>query len=168
MPRLSSKNRYRLLASLDTALALFVVFPLTCMYFRGIWDLIGYYVLPENPPLQYWVCVAIGQLQIAGLIILPFLDKHLDRSKKAKFWITSRLFMYVYTIPYMFYWHGLWLIMNFYLGTDWQYSAVTFFFCWMNLVLLGSCRSTMWPPFFIAVDTQPDSLRMCSRFKIKV
>ena len=159
-----------LLGVLDGLISLFVVFPFTCMYFRGAWDLVGHYVLPATPPLQYWVYVAIGHLQVLGLLGLPWLAARLDRPKRsrASFWILSRLFMYVYTASGMFYWHGLWRLLDFYLGTAWLESATTLVVTWSALCLLGSCRSAIWTPFFIAVDTERDALEQVTRFRCKV
>ena len=168
MPRIPFKRQYQLLSVLDSAIALLVVFPFSCMYWRGAWDVIDYYVLKGNAPLQYWVHVGIGQLQMVGLLCLPYLDQYLDHSKKLKFWIITRIFMYLHTLTYMFYWHGLWKLLNHYFGNDWQYSMVTLFIAWVALMVLGSCRSTMWPPFFISVDDQPEFLQASTRFHFKV
>ena len=70
------------LTFLDSVMALLVFFPMICLYWRGSWDLIGYYVLPNNVPLTYWVQFAIGACTAINYIFLPFLDKHVDKEKK--------------------------------------------------------------------------------------
>ena len=161
-------TRYMVLSVADSAIAFLVVFPLTCMYWRGIWDLIDYYFFPDFNPLTLWVQTAVGFLQVVGIIVLPVLDQHLDRSKTVSFVLISRVFMYLHALTYMFYWHGLWELVDHYFGVQWQYSLAVLVFAWFSLALLGGCRTAMWPPFFIFLDNHPKLLQTQTRFETKV
>ena len=163
----SLSARYILLSVADTAIALLLTFPLTCMYWRGIWDLIGHYVLTEKEPLSLWIQTSIGLLQLVGLMLLPLIGKYLNPSKKLTFWIYTRVFMYIHTVTYMFYWRGFWLLLNYHLPITWQYNVATLVASLLGLVLLGGLRSTMWPPFFITIDT-PDLFTCANRFGSQV
>ena len=78
------------LTILDSLMAYFVFFPMVCLYWRGSWDLIGYYVLPEHVPYNYWVHAAIGSCSVFDYLIIPLLDRNLDRNKKV-LWKISNL-----------------------------------------------------------------------------
>ena len=162
-----NRRRYQLLSIADAAVALFLTFPLTCMFWRGIWDLIGWYVLRNNTPLNYWVQTLIALLQMVGLMVLPLIEKYLSPAEKVGFWIVTRIFMYFHTLTFMFYWHGFWELLNYYLPLDWQSNALTLAVAYVCLALLGGCRSTMWPPFFIIID-KPDLFKCANRFGTKV
>lgn len=164
-------NRYRDLSILDTLIAIFLTFPFTVMFWRGIWDLIGWYVFRNNTPWNYWFMVLIALLQMVGLMLLPSIQTFKNRpaftnikhAKNVEFWIVTRLFMYLHTLTYMFFWHGFWELQNYYLGTNWRFNLISLFTSYFALAMLNGCRSTMWPPMFISLDT-PDVFYLASRF----
>ena len=75
------------LTLLDSLMAYFIFFPMVCFYWRGSWDLIGYYVLPGKEPLSYWVHAGIGACTAINYLWIPLLDKHVDKENKVS--ITS-------------------------------------------------------------------------------
>lgn len=168
-------NRYRDLSILDTLIAIFLTFPFTVMFWRGIWDLIGWYVFRNYTPWNYWFMVLIALLQMVGLMLLPSIQTFKNRpaftnikhAKNVEFWIVTRLFMYLHTLTYMFFWHGFWELQNHYLGTDWRFNLISLFTSYFALAMLNGCRSTMWPPMFISLDT-PDVFYLASRFDSSV
>ena len=160
--------RRRCLSILDTVLALVVIFPFALAYWRGIWDLLDYYVMPGKAPLRYWVYIGIGHLQMVGLMGLPYLDKTLDRSKKVRFWIITRIFLIINSVFFMTYWEGVWVLLNYYFGTDWEYSLPMLLFSWTVLGIFNGFRSLLWPPFIVGVDGQSDMLICQNKFKSKV
>ncbi len=62
---------------LDRLNASLIQFPTALMYFRGSWDLIGYY-MPANAPVTYWSQTLIGTCTVFNWLILPVLDKQLN------------------------------------------------------------------------------------------
>lgn len=60
------KNRYKdLIRVISVAVGII-------MFWRGIWGLLDYYLLPDNPPLSFGISLVIG------LVILYVDDRSLD------------------------------------------------------------------------------------------
>ncbi len=155
------------LKSADTVLACFFFFPVVCCYWRGSWDLIGYYTLSDHIPDNLWVMAGIGSCFYFNYLIVPILAKHLDPSKKITFFLVTRLFMTYHAALYMFFWRGYWELANYYGGTEWQESLITLSVILLLLSSIGCLRSTMWPPLSVSVDTKDDILDVSLRLNFK-
>ncbi len=160
-------NRQTVLMIADSLLATFVFFPVVCCYWRGSWDLIGYYTLPGHIPDNFWVIAGIGTFSYFNQLLLPLLDKYLDRSRKITFFLATRLFMNYHAALYMFFWRGYWELANYYGGTEWQESLITLSIILVMLGSIGCLRSSMWPPFLLFLDTRDDLLKVCLRLNFK-
>ena len=164
---LSSDSRYRLLAVADAAIALVLLMPLACMNWRGIWDLLYWYILRDKVPLNGWVMTLLGFLQMVGVMVLPLMMRHLDPSRKAQYWICTRVCLYLHYLTYCLFWCGLWQILDFYFPVSMQYDLLALTMSWLSLVLIGGCRSTIWLPFSVTLDT-PENFKVFTRFDTKV
>lgn len=155
------------LSILDSLLALFVFFPFTIFYWRGVWDLLGYYFLRSNKIRGIWILVGIG-LSVTYLLYFIFayvVDKKLKSiSSKWLNIIITRLCLVIYGFFFMFMWRGLWEMFNHYIGKDLKEGAISFA---VGVILISTIRCTktlMWPPMNIAVDFREDVIRPCCRF----
>ncbi len=153
---------------LDSCFALFLAFVATCFYWRGSWDTISVYVLPDSEPLNHWVRFAIGCCTALTYFSLPFVKEALHGTGKVTFLLGSRLFMIVHGIFYMFIWRGLWGLGDYYCGPDPKWAWVTLAVCYPLLLLLGASRQLMWPPYMAPNDERPDLLVAANRFQVQV
>ena len=153
---------------LDSFTALFIVFTATCFYWRGSWDTISAYVLPDNEPLNHWVRFAIGTGTSLTYFSLPFIKPLLDGRSKLVFIIGSRAFMIIHGILYMFIWRGLWGIGDYYIGKAPSWGWVNMVVTYVLLLASGTSRHLMWPPYIVPNDDRPDLLIAANRFQVEV
>jgi len=154
------------LTVVDTLWAFFVCFPILCSYWRGSWDLLGYYILPGYEPLNYWVMTAVGATYVGTFWFLPQIERYLHSSgtSRVKYVIISRALLMYQGLLFMFLWRGVWGLAEYYLGTELTHAWIWMAFTLVLLMLLGVLRSTLWPPYFVCVDTRKDLLKPIARF----
>jgi len=63
----------------DSLLCLLVFFPSMLCYWRGIWDLYGVYLFPDDPLWCDWATFALGCGALLGYFYQPALDHLLHR-----------------------------------------------------------------------------------------
>ncbi len=157
-----------LIRYLDSLIALFIVFVATCFYWRGSWDIITVYVLPDNEPLNHWVRYGIGICTCFTYFLLPHIKKALEHKSEICFVIASRCFMIFHGTLYMFHWRGLWGVAEYYQGTDPLWGWITLAVTYTLLVMLGCSRHILWPPFVVPIDRRESLLVACNRFGASV
>jgi len=99
----------------DCTLCIFVFFPSMVFYWRGIWDLLGVYIYPDNEPLCHWVITGIGSCTILSYGIFPLLTQALEGSRKSVYVLVTRTFMFIHGDLSMTYWRGVWMLGDYYL-----------------------------------------------------
>ena len=154
---------------MDSFLCLFVCYPMMVFYWRGIWDLWGVYIDPQEYPAPKWNILGISSLAFIGYFLGPFIQKKLDRDDVIKYTIVTRCFMFVYAAFYMGFWRSWWETLDHYF-TDHGLTAslINFFITYPILLLLRSSRSCIFPPMFILPDTRRGVLSPSTRFSTEV
>lgn len=161
----------------DSLLCCFLFFPAMMLYWRGIWDLWGVYIFPEQYPKQTWTLFAISLITIIGYFILPLIEtqranvaKQKDGSLYSKVVFPGffRAYFMVYASFYMCYWRAVWDLADYYLPTDLAGSLINLVCTYMALVVFRASRCCIFPPMFTLLDTRPDVLTVSTRFSTKV
>ena len=101
------------LHALDCALSLFLFFPSMLAYWRGIWDLLGVYIIPEQEPLCHWLTTGLGACALLNYFTLPLLDHWLSRDRRLTYFLVTRLHMVVMGLLNMAYWRGVSTLISF-------------------------------------------------------
>ena len=162
------KGISRSLQAGDSILCCFLFFPCMLCFWRGIWDLTGFYLNPDNTVEGDWLIFGVGCCSIVGYFTHPLLDKYLPRSNKILYVVVTRVYMYLHAILYMSYWRGVWELGEKYISEDRQVNLVLFVTFLLILLLLRSFRSALFPPFCVVLDTRDDLLEPAPRFGSKV
>lgn len=161
----------------DIFLCCFVFFPFMVFYWRGIWDLWGVYIFPDEHPKQEWTLFGItSSVTIISYFILPVLANKLDHMEKDTSWLQhkvcipfiKRLYMYTYGAFYMGYWRAIWTLCTFYVPPSFLGTTLNFVCPYMVLVMLRGLRCVILPPMRVALDTRKAFLRPSTRFNTKV
>ena len=90
-PRRPSTCSSRSLAVLDSIWAVAVCLPAVCLYWRGGWSLLDFYILSDHVPNKYWLMVALGNLMLVTFWLLEPIDAHLRDASRVKYVIVTRV-----------------------------------------------------------------------------
>jgi len=160
----------RLLHVIDSTLCLLIFFPSMVFYWRGIWDLYGVYISPNDPFVSNWAVFGLGCGTIFGYFIHLIINRLLrDVTNRVFYFVVSRVYMYMYGILLMAYWRGAWTVADYYLNEyGWHSALVGLLTCYPLLVVLCSSRSVLFPPFIVCLDTRSSVLVPSTRFQTQV
>jgi hypothetical protein len=153
----------------DSVITFFVFWPFLVACWRGTWDLVGHYMIPQYPLASRWAILGLGMCGAPiGYFIFPSLGKYLKKKNKVTYYVGSRIAMYVYSILYMTLWRGVWTLLDYYVEEDpfWLYSSTAFFY--LLAVCLRLVRAIMWPPMVTMLDHRHSILVPVTRFGSKV
>lgn len=158
------------LRAIDSLLCVFLFFPSMLFFWRGIWDLYGVYVFPNDSPRFEWATAGLGACSIVGYFACPLLSRCLGAVRwKALRFIVVRLYMYAFGILAMANWRGIWGLADHYLkGFGWRGNVVEFLVCYSFLVVMRCSRSLVFPPFVVCLDTRDSLLVPSTCFRSQV
>ena len=155
----------------DILCVTFVFFPLMVMYWRGIWDLWGVFVYPNDVYKRTLTCVPIGSISVIFYIMAPAVEKSLKSYKKSSrkcYYFLVRLYLYTFSMFYMCYWRSVWETADLYMSPQTWQCGLIYVICWAVLCSLGVMRTAIFPPFMVNLDTRDEVLTVCTRFSTKV
>ncbi len=153
---------------LDSIAALCLGVVGTCFYWRGSWDLISHYVLPDREPWTHWLRFGIGAGTLITYVSIPFVKASLDGKSRLTFLLCSRAVMIVHGAMYMFLWRGTWGLADHYLGFEEHWVWTTLCVAYSLLLGLRCSRQLMWPPYVMPHDERPDLLVAVNRLHVEV
>ncbi|CAG0884064.1 unnamed protein product [Darwinula stevensoni] len=142
------------IALLDAALSIFLIGPMVVFYWRGTWQVMDAYLMPESEGSSAWVSLGVGLLvPLTAYLSQHHLDLYLaQKSPWPVFAVLSRVYTAVYAFGTVSHWRGTWKLLDYYTGTGWQSATVSVV---VGLVGLGALRSIVnigAPPFFVKLD----------------
>jgi len=165
----------------DSALCLFVFFPSMLCYWRGIWDLYGVYLFPDDALLCDWATFGLGCGALLGYFYQPavaYLLRHVGVVDGRRSWkgcimyvLATRLVMYVHAVTAMAHWRGVWHLANRYVDAVADRTtgaAVGLVVCYSALVVLRASHTAIFPPFIVINDLRSDVLVPSTRLQTKV
>ena len=154
---------------LDSLLSLFIFFPLNVIFWRGAWDIWGLYINPQpSYPSAQWILLAVSGLGYASFFVAPLLDRLLERSRTLSYFVATRLFLIVSASLHLCFWRALWETFDALLSRDWYVSAAQLLLSYGVLLFFCCARTCIFAPFYVAIDTRHDLLRVGTRFITKV
>jgi Fuseless len=169
---LSPKMSYHsiLLELLDTMYGTFIVAPLVVGYWRGTWDLLGYYLYPDQPLISNLISLAIGI--IGHMIFTVFqscMTNHLRPDRcRLTYYFWSRCYTIVFGFVCVNGWRGGWQLIDMY--TEMKSSSIflTTLTCLLILGALKSVRNITATPFVIIPDDANAYFEIPTYFKTSV
>jgi len=165
----------------DSVLCLFVFFPSMLCYWRGIWDLYGVYLVPDDSLLCDWATFGLGCGALLGYFYQPAVDHllhHVGLVEVRRSWkghvvfvVLTRFPMYVHAVTAMAHWRGVWHLANRYIDSvvDRTTGAVVgLVVCYSTLVVCRACNTAIFPPFIVIHDMRADVLVPSTLLQTKV
>ena len=150
---------------LDSLLSLFIFFPLNILFWRGAWDLWGLYVDPQPVyPSPRWLLLAVSLLAYSSYFVAPLLDRLLQSSRSLSYFVSTRLFLIVSATLHLSLWRGLWETFDALQSSAWIVCVLQFVLSYGLLLFLCCARTCIFAPFYVAIDTRHDLLRVGTRF----
>ena len=152
----------------DSILCCTVLFPSMVLYWRGIWDLWGYYLPGVDDGYHHWSLFSVGSITVFGYFVQPLLDRNIPKENLVVYFILTRMYMYVYAALHMSYWRGVWEIPDYYMGFDLTNNLIMYVVLYGVLLVCRGGRTTIFPPMYAINDTREDLLQAFTRFRTKV
>ena len=168
-----------LLKSLDTFLCLFIITPLSLLWWSGTWHLMRIYCAKlhlmeslDHDLNSALVSLVVGSLLcVGGNIVLPVFIKRLVDHNDKKSVIIVRMYVYTYSLGYLNFWRGVWNISNIVTSHGshiYLISYITFGFAYVILILLKTTNNTIGVPFSVSVDKISHFSQMTLCFETQV
>jgi len=149
-------------------------------YWRGIWDLYGVYLFPDDPLLCDWATFGLGCGALLGYFYQPaiaYLLRHVG-SVEGRSWkgsvvsvLLTRFVMYVHAVTAMAHWRGVWHLANRYIDAvvDRTTGAILgLVVCYSALLVCRASHTAIFPPFIVIHDMRHDVLVPSTRLQTKV
>lgn len=164
---MDKKYKFLLLRICDVIMVCFLFFPAMIIYWRGIWDLWGVYVFPDQHPKQEVALLCISSSTILSYFSLPLLKLKMKRCKnRILYALIMRSYMYVYAAFMMSFWRAWWTFYYYYLPKD--FSPWIVCITYLLLILFRATRNCVMPPMYVCLDTSDSFLLVKTRFDTKV
>ena len=122
----------------------------------------GIYVKSGHPaPVDNWLVMLIGSCPLLGYFLYPAIDSCFFRAKKYKsviYIIVRRCCLCVFGVLTLGCWRGVWSLSDHYLGPD-PIKALLLTICsFLILAACGACRTAIYVPVSLCLDTTEDTL----------
>ena len=154
---------------IDILWSLFIVFPLTALFWSGSWKLLDTYIYPNNPDKNALICIFIGStVGVFGFIIFPLIKSNVRIECSFKHVFVSRTLIYVYANSNLMFWRGMWNLSLQYFVNSLLSSALFTIASILFLMLFKCCGQTVGNPFCVSLDTYSDIYDSSTRYKCKV
>ncbi|XP_042211615.1 uncharacterized protein LOC121859013 [Homarus americanus] len=142
------------LGLLDSFLSIFVIAPLVVGYWRGCWQLMDKFLLPDNKQLSVVTSLTMGV--VSGLLFCLLqrpLDTLCDHSRRPRLHLfVSRLYTSVYCVCCVNHWRGVWATWDLYTGISWQSGATSMGIGLLTLAITRGLKNILAPPFIVVTD----------------
>jgi len=165
----------------DSILCLFVFFPSMLCYWRGMWDLYGVYLYPDDELLCDWATFCLGCGALLGYFYQPtlghllryvgFVDGRRNWKGCVMFVVLSRVALYLHAVTAMAHWRGVWHLANRYIDAvvDRLTGAIVgLVVCYSALVVCRASHTVIFQPFIVINDMRADVLVPSTRLQTKV
>jgi len=105
---------------LDTLLTVCIIHQLVVFYWRGVWEIFDFHLLPEDPHMSAVICLIIAYTLQSLVCLIEVPANFLCRSNRSKI---MRLALEVFTffvanLVGVTLWRGVWMLLNFHFLPD--------------------------------------------------
>lgn len=172
LPEFSLKGEnpthYALLVTLDTLFSVFLVTPAVVGYWRSIWEIMEFYVYPENTLLSAIVSTVIG---FVGHLTFNLCQNGLTKyfhpnNNRMAYYIFSRFYTVCFAFVCVNGWRGPWALLDLY-ANDF-YTITTMILGIVALTVMRALRNISATPFSIVTDQVKGYFEVVTMFRISV
>jgi hypothetical protein len=139
----------------DMFISAFIITPFVNIHWRGAWDLLDIYLLPNNERNSAYVSLGIGLL-ILYIIYLSqnFLQIFYEKYRHNLIGqIMTRLYTLIFAFAYINQWRGLWNLLDL-TSNNWFHLLIETLISIVFLLFMKSIYNLNSAPFIIAIDTE--------------
>ncbi|CAH1246948.1 Hypp7799 [Branchiostoma lanceolatum] len=165
--RSSQSTRDVLLRCLDAIINGVVIAPLVVSYFRGTWNLINTYLLPENFGLSATVSLVIGLAITLPINLSQGGLGSLFAERRVLFNIVYRLYIYIYGFAVVNQFRGAWYLLDHLTGVNTLSAGLCVGGSLLVFVPLRAVNNIAGSPMITNVDTLEQPFRVTTRFVVK-
>ena len=141
--------------SIDMFISAFIITPFVNIHWRGAWDLLDIYVLPNSERVSALLSVLVG-LVLLYIIYLTqnFLQSTYEKHRKNIFGrIFARIFTLIFAFAYINQWRGLWNLFDF-TSNLWYHLLIETIISIVCLLIMKSVYDLNSAPFLIGTDSE--------------
>ena len=154
----------------DSLISVLVIAPLSICAWRGIWQLLDIYLLPQNIEWSCAVSILIGI--VFGVLLNYFqnaISKELCYEKRPViYYAVSRIYTIFYTFVCINHWRGVWKAWDVVTGITLKSGALSTGIGLICLILTKGLVNISVPPLLVVPDYHETYFRMPNQFGIKV
>ncbi|XP_014273196.1 uncharacterized protein fusl isoform X1 [Halyomorpha halys] len=162
-----SRSYYLFITFLDSLLSALVISPLVVSYWRGTWELTGYYVYPKELKKSSGVSLIVG---LAGIMLFTLTQKFYRKvlnpnEHRILYYVISRGYTACFGFVCVNSWRGAWVALDAYTST--QTHSVILITCASIgiLIMTKTIRNISAPPFAIVTDRYESYFDVPTHFK---
>ncbi|CAF1283926.1 unnamed protein product [Adineta ricciae] len=140
---------------MDMFMSAFVITPLVNIHWRGAWDLLDIYLLPEHPHTSALVSLAIGLFVLYLIYLMQnFLQNFYEKHRKnLRGQIMARFYTLIVAFAYINQWRGLWNLLDL-TSNNWYRLTIETLISIVVLLCMKAVYNLNSAPFLIATDTE--------------
>lgn len=146
---------YMALYLTDMLISAFIITPFLNIHWRGAWDFLDIYLLPDSPNYSACISLGIGYWMLFTLYMAQgYLQRFYERNRhNVAGQVMTRLYTLILALAYIQQWRGLWNLLD--QTSDLPYhligeASISIIF----LLLLKSIYNLNSAPYLIGIDTE--------------
>ncbi|CAF1150445.1 unnamed protein product [Adineta steineri] len=138
----------------DMFISAFIITPFVNLHWRGAWDLLDIYLLPDSPRRSALISLAIGFVILYFIYLIQnclqnFYEKY---RKNLLGQVMARLYTLIMAFAYINQWRGLWNLLDL-TSNNWYHLFIETFISVIFLIIMKSIYNLNSAPFLIGIDT---------------
>lgn len=162
-----SNSYYLFITFLDSLLSALVISPLVVSYWRGTWELTGYYVYPQEMKKSSCVSLLIG---LIGIMIFTLTQKCYPKvlnpnEHRILYYVMSRVYTACFGFVCINSWRGAWVALDAYMSTEPRSVIIITCASIIVLIMTKTIRNISAPPFAIVTDRYEGYFDVPTHFK---
>ncbi|XP_068227193.1 uncharacterized protein fusl [Palaemon carinicauda] len=157
------------LGFMDSLLSIFIFAPLVVGYWRGCWQLMDHYLLPNNKLISIMTSLSIGLFSGLFFCLLQGpLARLCDNDRRPRLHLfVSRMYTMIYCVCCVNHWRGVWATWDFYTGISWQSGATSVGIGLLTLAVTRGLKNILAPPFLVVTDHPEKYFKVPTLFNAK-
>lgn len=165
-----SPTHYALLTILDSVYAIGILSPCVVGYWRGVWELMSFYVYPGDPLMSALVSATLG---FSGHMIAAVYQYDFERwfdpnQKRLTYFVMSRLYTIGFGFTCVNTWRGVWLLLDAYTEQELNTVLAPTVVSVAALASMRCLRNVMAPPYVVVIDTVKGYFEVPTMFRVPV
>ncbi|XP_070578013.1 uncharacterized protein [Ptychodera flava] len=148
----------------ELVITLGLITPCTLAYWRGVWNLLDLYLLPNDPNISGIISILTGLGLIFAFGLMQSWNKRWFPFGTVRWHVFSRLYNFLLAFAVLNHWRGLWLLLDFYTTTALKSTLSTLVIGIIFLLLLRGIKNIPLQPSVVYRDNEETVFDFSTRF----